>query len=102
MRKTTGMPFVAIYGRLHLDRGRVDLLDICFGGIADTYRQAEDLARDCVRTETKPGRGLTILPRVYELSGECDLFDKMEQCREYLEELVSDMNEVSERTRRKS
>ena len=97
------MNYYVWYARIVADRESVELLEVCYGGLAESASEADGIARECANTRSI--RGAIHLPKVMTIEDGNAIDAGYEAC-EHFERLVQNMNEsaaiITETTERQA
>ncbi len=82
--------FVIAYAKIITDKNDgITLAGVFFGGLGDSLKEAETMAKDCVNTI----RGGTILPKVLPIEGKGQLLEAMFDATDRFEQITAYMVE---------
>ena len=84
--------YVVTYAKVLLDKEQgVQLVGTFLGGVCDTPKDADQVARECVNTI----KGGTIMPKILSMRGKGLLIDVMYTATDHFESMVVKMQEAN-------
>ncbi len=95
MEKASQTQYVVAYAKIITDKEKekgISLGGVYFGGVGDTFEDAEKIARECVNTI----KGGVILPKVVKMISSETIIDALYDAEERFEKLINGMMETEE------